>query len=124
MAELFLKVVNISIAASWVVLAVVILRLFLKKAPKWIFCLLWALVAVRLLCPVSIESEFSLVPESGTVVSKWTDDYIGDTWLIHEDSIYYDAAVAAGREPIPDGEGGYAVIMSWPLTTSLENRPQ
>ena len=67
MDAVFLKILNMSLAASWLVLAVLILRLVLKKAPKWVHCTLWALVAVRLLCPFSFESVFSLVP-SGEVL--------------------------------------------------------
>ncbi len=55
-----------SVAASWLIVAVVLLRFALKKAPKWINCWLWALVAVRLLCPISLESAWSLIP-SGEV---------------------------------------------------------
>ena len=62
MTAIFLKLLNMSITASWLVLAVVVLRLLLKKAPKAITCALWALVAIRLLCPFSIESMFSLIP--------------------------------------------------------------
>lgn len=67
MSAVFLKILNMSITASWLILAVVLARLFLRKAPKWIACLLWALVAVRLLCPVSFESAFSLIPSSETI---------------------------------------------------------
>lgn len=56
MSEAFLKIVNMSISAGWLVLAVLALRLILKKAPKWVNVLLWGIVAVRLLCPISIES--------------------------------------------------------------------
>lgn len=56
-----------SITASWLVLAVVILRLLLKKAPKALSCALWALVAIRLVCPFSFESMFSLIPSAETV---------------------------------------------------------
>ena len=55
MTEVFLKIVNLSFSASWLVLAVIAARFLLKKAPKWINVLLWGLVAVRLLCPFSIE---------------------------------------------------------------------
>ena len=58
----FTDILNLSISASWLVLAVAIVRLVLKKAPKAHHCALWALVAIRLLCPVSIESELSLLP--------------------------------------------------------------
>ena len=58
----FLKVLNSSITASWLVLAVVLLRFVLRKAPKWACCMLWGLVALRLLLPFTIESRFSLLP--------------------------------------------------------------
>ncbi len=67
MSEFFLAVVNMSIAASWIVLAVLLLRLLLKKAPKWIIVLLWGIVAVRLICPFSIESVMSLIPSAQTI---------------------------------------------------------
>lgn len=59
MNEVFVKLANMSVAAGWLILAVLVLRLLLKKAPRWITCLLWALVAVRLVCPVSLQSPVS-----------------------------------------------------------------
>ena len=67
MNALFLKILNMSITASWLILAVVLARLLLKKAPKWVFCLLWGLVAIRLVCPFSLESSLSLIPSSETI---------------------------------------------------------
>lgn len=67
MSELFLKTVNMSISASWLILAVFVLRLILKKAPKWVNVLLWGIVAVRLLCPFSFESMLSLIPSAETI---------------------------------------------------------
>lgn len=67
MNEFFLKIINMSISAGWLVLAVLVLRLLLKKAPKWVNVLLWGLVAVRLVFPFSIESIFSLIPSAETV---------------------------------------------------------
>ena len=64
MEALFLKLVNMSITASWLVLAIIAVRLVFKKAPKWILCLLWGLVAFRLVCPFSIESGLSLIPDA------------------------------------------------------------
>ena len=64
MDAVFLKIVNMSLTASWLVLAVVLLRLLLKKAPKSLRCVLWALVGVRLVCPFSIESALSLIPSA------------------------------------------------------------
>ena len=113
MNELFLKIINMSISASWLVLAVLILRLVLKKAPKWVNVLLWGIVAIKLICPFTIESSISMIPDSvgsGELVSEWMDDYIDDIDIHHPDSVYYDAAIGAGREPISDGEGGYYVV--------------
>ena len=70
MNELFLKIINMSISASWLVLAVLLLRLVLKKAPKWVNVLLWGIVAVRLICPFSFESALSLIPSAETFPEK------------------------------------------------------
>ena len=67
MNELFLKIINMSISASWLVLAVLILRFVLKKAPKWINVLLWGIVAIRLIFPFSFESTLSLIPSAETI---------------------------------------------------------
>ncbi|MBQ0083414.1 MAG: hypothetical protein KBS52_01435 [Clostridiales bacterium] len=67
MTTVFLKLFNLSVTASWLILAVILVRFVLKKAPKWINCLLWGLVAIRLICPVSFKSVLSLIPSSETV---------------------------------------------------------
>lgn len=67
MSQLFIKLLNMSITAGWLVLAVILLRLLLRKAPKWIRLLLWAMVALRLICPFSLESVTSLIPSAETV---------------------------------------------------------
>ena len=76
MSEVFLKILNMSISASWLVLAVLLLRLALKRAPKWVSVLLWGFVAVRLICPISMESMFSLIPSAQTfspeIMMDWT----------------------------------------------------
>ena len=64
MTQLFLKLLNMSITASWVVLAVMLLRLCLRKTPKYIHCLLWSIVALRLLIPITWESTISLIPSA------------------------------------------------------------
>ena len=64
MEAMFLKLLNMSLTAGWLVLAVIVLRILLRRAPKWTRCLLWALVAVRLLLPFSIESALSLIPSA------------------------------------------------------------
>ena len=67
MAAVFLKLLNLSISASWLVLAVLVLRLVSKRSPKWINVLLWGIVALRLVLPFSIESALSLIPSAETV---------------------------------------------------------
>ena len=67
LTQLFLKVFNMSVAASWLVMAVMVLRLIFRKAPKFLFCVLWGLVALRLVVPFSFESILSLVPSAETV---------------------------------------------------------
>ncbi len=63
MTGLFYKLVEMSLSATWLVLAVIAVRLMLKKAPRWLICGLWGLVALRLLCPFTLESPFSLIPD-------------------------------------------------------------
>lgn len=67
MSDIFLKIVNMSISAAWTVFAVLIVRLLIKKAPKWINVLLWGIVALRLLMFASPKSIFSLIPSAETV---------------------------------------------------------
>ena len=62
MADLFLSMVNISLTASWMALAVILVRFIFRKAPRWLYCLLWGLVGLRLVMPFSLQSVFSLVP--------------------------------------------------------------
>ena len=67
MENLFIHILNISITAGWLILAVIAARFLLKKAPRKITVLLWGLVALRLLIPFSIESKASLVPSAETI---------------------------------------------------------
>ena len=64
MSDLFIKIFNLSVTAGWLVLAVLLCRPLMKKAPKWINCLLWGIVGLRLVFPFSLESIFSLVPSA------------------------------------------------------------
>ena len=68
MSTLFLKILQMSVSASWIAAAVLVLRRCLKRAPKWGTVLLWGFVAVRLLLPVSIESTLSLLPRTQAVL--------------------------------------------------------
>ena len=67
----FTNILNLSVAASWLVLAVAVIRLVWKNGPKAFHCALWALVAIRLLCPISIESAFSLIPSREVVLAEY-----------------------------------------------------
>lgn len=99
MNRFFLEVVNRSISAGWLVLAVLLLRLIFKKAPRWVNVLLWGIVAVRLICPFSVESPLSLIPSAETIPEKvlsgpsfdihsgigpvdgWVNDHLGDRYF-------------------------------------------
>ncbi len=98
MSKLFLDLLNASISASWLVLAVLLARFCLKRAPRWTVVLLWAIVALRLLWPgeITLESPLSLVPSAETIphtiltensfnlqtgidpVDERVNDYLGD----------------------------------------------
>ena len=88
--NVFLHLLNMSITAGWLVLAVVVLRLVFRRAPKWIHCLLWVLVALRLLFPVSIESALSIIPSAETVP---VDTFMYDTPVINSGVPVVDNAV-------------------------------
>lgn len=75
MANLFLRIINMSISAGYIVLAVLLLRLVLKKAPRWITVVLWGIVAVRLICPFSFENILSLIPSAETVSKYMITNY-------------------------------------------------
>lgn len=74
MGDIFLKLLNMSITAGWLILAVLCVRLLFRKMPKWINCLLWGVVAVRLLFPFSIESAYSLQPSAEPVKANTVVD--------------------------------------------------
>ena len=95
MSAVFLKILNMSIAASWLIAVVLVLRLLLRKAPKWISCVLWALVALRLVIPFSFESALSLIP-SGETIS--TDSENDDALVIHSGIPVIDEAVKSAEE--------------------------
>ena len=67
MANFFLEIVNMSITASYLIVAVIVLRLVLTKAPKWIRGILWGMVGIRLVIPFSFESMFSLIPNNSRI---------------------------------------------------------
>ena len=90
MTNLFLKIFNLSISATWLILAVLALRFLLKKTPKWINVLLWGLVAVRLLCPFSLESALSLIPSREVVSPQIMTD---PTPTVHTGSAAVNAVI-------------------------------
>ncbi len=67
MTDLFIQLLNMSLSASWLVLAIVLIRIIFKKMPKWISCILWGILALRLLLPVHLQSEFSLIPSAEVI---------------------------------------------------------
>ena len=67
MSKILLKLFNMSVAAGWLIIAILLLRLIFKKAPRWLICALWAIVAVRLICPIMLESSFRLIPSAETI---------------------------------------------------------
>ena len=73
MERIFLAIFGMSVTASLLSIAVLALRLLLKKAPKALFCILWGFVAIRLICPISPESPFSLVPAKLTTSDSVLD---------------------------------------------------
>lgn len=91
MEKIFIDLFNMSITASYLVFAVVVARLVLKKAPKWISCLLWALVGIRLICPFSFESALSLIPSSETI--SLNDSSIGRPFTVQSGVPVVDSSV-------------------------------
>lgn len=67
MTEAFLYIMNMSITASYIALAVMLIRVLFKKLPKAISVVMWALVGIRLIFPFSFESNMSLIPSAETV---------------------------------------------------------
>ncbi len=90
MTDIFLKILNMSLSATFVCAAVVLARILLRRAPKWIMLILWAAVAVRLICPISFESNVSMIPTSEAIPQ---DIGIADTPTIHSGIGAVDNAV-------------------------------
>ena len=100
MQELFSELVKLSLIGSLFAVAVILLRFVFRKAPKWFFCLLWGMVALRLICPFSIESQLSLVPDNlanGQILSNVENAYIGQVEIL---GIYYNATPEINWQPI------------------------
>ncbi|MGN1117502.1 MAG: M56 family metallopeptidase, partial [Acutalibacteraceae bacterium] len=108
MGELFLKLLNMSITASWLVLAVIAFRFFLKKAPKGLRFFLWGLVALRLVLPFSPESVLSLIPSAETV-----PDTVSSAGSL---------TVSSGFEPVDSAVNDYINIHSYAVTASAPDK--
>ena len=106
MEAVCLKLINLSISASWLVLAILVLRLVFRKAPKWIVCLLWGLVGLRLVCPVSIESALSLIPSAQTLPPEilYTATPQIDSGIQAINSVVQSMAPAAGGQRQPHSD--------------------
>lgn len=96
MSDVFANLVRISMMANWLILAVMLLRFLLKKAPRWITCVLWALVALRLVFPFSIESPVSLIPQTNPIMQG-----VVDTNLIHPETAPFNPAEMMGETGNP-----------------------
>lgn len=101
MDAVVIKLINMSITASWLVLAVIALRFILRKAPKWIMGILWSFVAFRLIFPISLESVFSLIPSAEAIsqnVFITGIDGAGGTLPSVNQAVNTGAALAGGAE--------------------------
>ena len=93
MVSAFANILSISIGANWLILAVLLLRFLLKKAPRRVICILWAMVAVRLLLPVSLESPVDFIPETTSAIQEAVD-----TSLIHPETATFQTGIAIPQE--------------------------
>ena len=73
MEKIFTVICERGISAGYVILAVIVLRLLFRKSPRWVMGILWALVAIRLICQIVVESPFSVVPK-GPLFDKETSN--------------------------------------------------
>ncbi len=108
MGIVFSKLVSISLVANWLILAVIVLRMLLKKAPRRITCILWAIVALRLILPFSIESPASMIPQTTSAIQEAVD-----TSLIHPETI------PAGTTQVLTREETDSIVASGPRHPSV-----
>ena len=115
LTSVFQALLSMALTALPVVAVVLLARFFLRKAPKKYSYVLWLVVAFRLVCPVAPESPVGFIRAEAAErqIAEIADDYVGDTWLIHDDSPYYDAAVTAGRKPVDAGDGHAYVVTAF-----------
>ena len=125
MDAFFLKLLNMSITASWLVLAILAVRFLFRKTPKWILCLLWGLVALRLICPFSMESKLSLIPDTDPL-SQTAADTSAAGKQARGDILDAGGAVLVERHPkaangeILDSQGNVILAIKDGVTVSPE----
>lgn len=102
MGSIFIKIFNMSMGASWLILAIIAARLLLKRAPKRIVCLLWALAALKLVIPFSPESIFSLIPSAEVIPENITTQMHPkiDSGIVYVNSVV-NPVMEAGLSPQP-----------------------
>ena len=108
MNDFFLKVTELGLQASILILAVMILRRILRRTPRWMVCLLWGVVALRLLCPIQVESPLSLQPTwtrniQGIMVRRpgiADDVFSADIYPYHQGKKSLDEAMDSIQEKI------------------------
>ena len=111
MTVFFAGLVKTAIGANWLILAAIFLRFLLKKAPRRVICLLWAVVAVRLVLPFSIESPVSLIPQTTVALQEAVD-----TSLIHVEAVPSGNGAAA-HLPTAIGTAQVPEMHTLPLPT-------
>lgn len=90
----FTKLLDMSFSASWLILAVVVLRLLLRNFPKWIRCVMWALVALRLVLPFSFESALSLVPNTKAMGTSVAQTNLADTPITQQNTVDFMTVIS------------------------------
>ncbi len=118
MSDLFLNILNMSIAASWLILAVVLLRFLLKKAPKWIIVLLWGIVALRLAVPFSFESALSLIPSAETF-NAYNIQYETPAISSGIPAVNHAVNPVLGETFAPNPAGSVNPLYGWTLVVSV-----
>jgi len=109
MKDLFITLLNMSISATWLIFAVVLVRLCLDKAPKWIRGVLWGMVALRLVVPFALESPISLVPDLQISVEAPTE---------------LEAPLVEATEDVKNTEQAVKPpVVDMPVVTPSENSP-
>lgn len=126
MTECFLAVLNMSITASVLVPVVLLLRLIFHGAPKWTAVLLWALVAIRLICPFAPESSHSLLPTTDWLsgsVALTAEENLPDRLVLPEDAGQENPAISlhAGDANAKEAHKSFspAVPAAWVWLTGM-----